>query len=56
MDIEQIRDIGGNNMTKKKALLIGIGLVFIAAIIVSVNLVFCASKYGNGVVTRISLA
>ncbi|MBQ9796774.1 MAG: hypothetical protein IJW50_03535 [Clostridia bacterium] len=42
-------------MTKKKALLIGIGLVFIAAIIVSVNLVFCASKYGNGVVTRISL-
>ena len=42
-------------MTKKKALLIGVGLVLMVAIIVSISIVPYALKYNQGVVTRISL-
>ncbi|MBE6620924.1 MAG: hypothetical protein E7625_06155 [Ruminococcaceae bacterium] len=42
-------------MTKKKALLIGVGLVLMVAIIASVSIVPYALKYNQGVVTRISL-
>ncbi|MBQ7392412.1 MAG: hypothetical protein IJV73_06960, partial [Clostridia bacterium] len=42
-------------MTKKKALLIGIGLVLIVAIVASVIVISYASEYSLGVVTRISL-
>ena len=43
-------------MTKKKALLIGIGLILIVAIVISTSVIFCVSKYNLGVVTRISLS
>ena len=43
-------------MTKKKALLIGIGLVLIVAIFLSVSIVSCILKYNLGVVTQISLS
>ena len=42
-------------MTKKKALLIGVGLVLMVAIIASISIVPYALKYNQGVVTRISL-
>ena len=42
-------------MTKKKALLIGVGLVLMGAIIVSISIVPYALKYNQGVVTKISL-
>ena len=42
-------------MTKKKALLIGVGLVLMVAIIVSISIVPYALKYNQGVVTKISL-
>lgn len=45
-----------NNMTKKKALLIGIGLGLIVAIVASVIVISYASEYNLGVVTRISLS
>lgn len=41
-------------MTKKKALLIGVGLVLMVAIIVSISIVPYALKYNQGVVTKIS--
>ena len=41
-------------MTKKKALLIGVGLVLMVAIIASISIVPYALKYNQGVVTRIS--
>ena len=41
-------------MTKKKALLIGVGLVLMVAIIASISIVSYALKYNQGVVTRIS--
>ena len=43
-------------MTKKKALLIGIGLILIVAIVISTGVIFCVAKYNLGVVTRISLS
>ena len=43
-------------MTKKKALLIGIGLILIVATVVSASAISCAAKYNLGVVTRISLS
>ena len=42
-------------MTKKKALLIGVGLVLMVAIVVSISIVPYALKYNQGVVTKISL-
>ena len=42
-------------MTKKKALLIGVGLVLMVVIIASISIVPYALKYNQGVVTRISL-
>ena len=42
-------------MTKKKAILIGVGLVLMIAIIVSISIVPYALKYNQGVVTKISL-
>ena len=42
-------------MTKKKALLIGVGLVLMVAIIASISIVPYALKYNHGAVTRISL-
>ena len=42
-------------MTKKKALLIGVGLVLMVAIIASISIVPYALKYNQGVVTKISL-
>lgn len=43
-------------MTKKKALLIGVGLVLIVAIVASVSVISCVAKYNLGVVTQISLS
>lgn len=43
------------HMTKKKALLIGVGLVLMVAIIVSISIVPYALKYNQGVITKISL-
>ena len=43
-------------MTKKKALLIGIGLILIVATVVSASAISCVVKYNLGVVTRISLS
>ena len=43
-------------MIKKKALLIGIGLILIVATIVSASAISCVAKYNLGVVTRISLS
>ena len=43
------------HMTKKKALLIGVGLVLMVAVIVSISIVPYALKYNQGVVTKISL-
>ena len=42
-------------MTKKKVLLIGVGLVLMVAVIASISIVPYALKYNQGVVTRISL-
>ena len=42
-------------MTKKKALLIGVGLVLMVAIIASISIVPYALKYNQGVITKISL-
>ena len=42
-------------MTKKKALLIGVGFVLMVAIIASISIVLYALKYNHDVVTRISL-
>ena len=43
-------------MTKKKAILIGVGLVLIVAIVISASVIYSVAKYNLGVVTRISLS
>ena len=43
-------------MAKKKALLIGVGLILLVTIVASVSVIFYAAKYNLGVVTRISLS
>ena len=43
-------------MTKKKAILIGVGLVLIVAIVISASVIYSVVKYNLGVVTRISLS
>jgi hypothetical protein len=43
-------------MTKKKALLIGIGLLLTVVIVASVGVISCVTKYNLGVVTGISVS
>jgi hypothetical protein len=50
-----VREGDKKHMTKKKALLIGVGLVLMVVIIASISIVPYGLKYNQGVVTRISL-